>query len=53
MIEFPWLNTEILYAGNQSGTAGCGLGFRFPRGRHGNAIDEDLCSVNSDKLIGA
>ena len=34
------------------GAAGFGLGFRFPRGRHANAINDNLYCVNSNKLIG-
>jgi len=49
------------YVGNQSAVSGFGPRFCFPRGRHGNAVDENLqrdCNtnpnrINSKKLIGA
>jgi hypothetical protein len=49
-----------LYEGNQSAVSGFGSRFCFPRGRHGNSVDENLqrdrninphC-VNRNKLIG-
>jgi hypothetical protein len=61
---FPSIVTSArgYYAGNRSGTAVSGFNsrFYFPRGRHGNTVDENLqrdrninphC-VNRNKLIG-
>jgi hypothetical protein len=47
------------YVGNQSAISGFSPRFCFPRGRHGNVVDENQRSrkansnyVNSNKLIG-
>lgn len=54
------ISTRGHYVGNQSAVSGFGPRFCFPRGRHGNAVDDNLqrdrntnpnC-VNSNKLIG-